>query len=84
MWNDTSEPYLCVYASQAAACIGENKHKKMSDSVETFWGRADMSSYKRALQRNNILTNDEIITRLEKTHPKIATLIKVAGENEYS
>ncbi|ABT15030.1 hypothetical protein NY2A_B631L [Paramecium bursaria Chlorella virus NY2A] len=78
------EPYLCVYASQGAACIGENKHKKICDAVETFWERANSESYKNALRRNNILTNDEIIERLEKNHPKIAELIRIAEENEES
>jgi hypothetical protein len=84
MHTDRSDPYLCVYASQGAACIGENKHKKMCDAVETFWERASSASYRSALRRNNMLTNDEIIIRLEKNHPKIATLIKVAGEDEDS
>ncbi|APC25755.1 hypothetical protein BST79_gp242 [Only Syngen Nebraska virus 5] len=78
------EPYLCVYASQGAACIGENKHKKICDAVETFWERASSEGYRAALRRNHILTNDEIIERLEKNHPKIADLIRIAGEDEES
>jgi hypothetical protein len=80
--NDRIEPYLCVYASQGAACIGDNKHKKICDAVETFWERAHLPSYKEALKRNMIMTTNEIIDRLEKNHPKIADIMKVAGSEE--
>jgi hypothetical protein len=75
-------PYLCIYASQAAACINENRYKKIADAVETFWNRADAESYKEAMRRNNVLTNDEIVEKVEKIHPKIATLLKVASKEE--
>jgi hypothetical protein len=78
----SERPYLCVYASQAAACIGENKYKKIGDAVETFWNRADSGSYKSAMRRNSILTNDEIVEKIEKNHPKVATLLKVASKEE--
>ncbi|AGE56286.1 hypothetical protein PBCVNEJV1_405R [Paramecium bursaria Chlorella virus NE-JV-1] len=80
----TEAPYLCVYASQTAACINENRYKKIADAVETFWNRADPVSYKKAMRRNNVLTNDEIIDKVEKSHPKIATLLKVASKEEES
>jgi len=80
--NDRIEPYLCVYASQGAACIGDNKHKKICDAVEAFWERAHLPSYKAALKRNVIMTSDEIIDRLEKNHPKIADIMRVAGSEE--
>lgn len=76
------ELYLCVYASQGAACIGENKHKKICNAVETVWERINVSSYKNACRRNNIMTDDEILERLEHFHPKIAEIIRRAGEEE--
>jgi len=77
-------PYLCIYASQAAACINENKYKKIADAVETFWHRADAESYNSAMARNNILTNEEIVEKVGKTHPKIARLIQDASKEEES
>lgn len=77
-------PYLCIYASQAAACINENKYKKIADAVETFWHRADAESYNNAMARNNILTDDEIVDKVGKTHPKIAKLLQVASKEEES
>jgi len=74
--------YLCVYASQGAACIGDNKHKKICDAVGVFWKRAHLPSYEAAMKRNVIMTADEIIVRLEKNHPKIADIMKVAGNEE--
>jgi len=82
--DTTNAPYLCVYASQAAACINENKFKKIADAVETFWNRADTHSYKEAMRRNKILTNEEIVEKVEKNHPKIATLLKVASKEEHT
>lgn len=80
--DDRIDPYLCVYASQGAACIGDNKHKKICDAVEAFWERAHSPSYRAALKRNVIMTSEEIIDRMEKNHPKIADLMKVAGNEE--
>ena len=77
-------PYLCIYASQAAACINENKYKKIADAVEIFWHRADAESYNNAMARNNILTDDEIVEKVGKTHPKIAKLLQVASKEEES
>lgn len=75
------QPYLCVYASQAAACIGENRHKKLCDAAEAFWERADAESYRSALFRNGILTDDEILARVEHTHPEVADMLRVAARN---
>jgi len=74
--------YLCVYASQGAACIGYNKHKKMCDAVDLFWERAHAASYRSALKRNAILTSNEIMDRLEKNHPKLAVIMKKAEQEE--
>lgn len=78
------DPYLCVYASQGAAAIGENKHKKPCDAAETFWERAHIQSYRAAMKRNTIMTSDEIIDRLEKNHPKLVKIMERAGKDEES
>ena len=30
---DDGAPFVCVYASQLAACIGRNRHRRVSDAV---------------------------------------------------
>ena len=79
-----SSPYLCVYASQAAACIGENRYKKISEAVETFWNRADSDSYNKAMRRNNLMTNDEIVEKVEQRHPEVAKLLSIASREEHT
>ena len=70
--------YLCVYASQAAACIGENRHKKIGDAVETVWERADAAGYRAARRRNGIVTDDEILSRAEHAYAEVADLLSAA------
>lgn len=74
-------PYLCVYASQAAACIGENRHKKLCDAAEAFWERADARSYREAMTRNGIVTDDEILCRAEHSHPEVSDMLRMAAKN---
>lgn len=74
-------PYLCVYASQAAACIGENRHKKLCDAAEAFWERADSKSYRAALSRNGIFTDDEVLARVEHAHPEVSDMLRTAAKN---
>ncbi len=74
-------PYLCVYASQAAACIGENRHKKLCDAAEAFWERADSKSYRAAMIRNGIVTDEELLTRVENTHPEVSDMLRTAAKN---
>lgn len=80
--ENENQPYLCVYASQAAACIGENRYKKIADAVESFWSRADSRSYSQAMHRNNLLTNDQIVETVEKRHPAVANLMNIASKEE--
>lgn len=80
----SNTPYLCVYASQAAACIGENRHKKLCDAAESFWERADARGYRAALSRNGILTDDEILSKVEHSHPEIADMLKTAAKDASS
>jgi hypothetical protein len=75
-------PYLCCYASQAAACIGENKHKKICDAVQAFWERSDYQGFRIALHRNGILTEEEILEKARRQHPTIASLLRSASEIE--
>lgn len=74
-------PYLCVYASQAAACIGENRHKKLCDAAEAFWERADSAGYRAALARNGIFTDEEILSRVGHAHPEVGDMLRAAAKS---
>lgn len=76
-----TDPYLCVYASQAAACIGDNRHKKLCDAAEAFWERANAKSYREALARNGITTDEEILARVGQSHPEVADMLRTAAKN---
>lgn len=71
-------PYMCVYASQAAACIGENPHKKMGEAVEQVWERAHRASYHAAMRRNAIVTDDDVLARTRTVHPEISDILRAA------
>lgn len=52
-------PYVCVYASQVAVCVGANRHKKPCEAVEAMWLRVDPKSFHAALARNGVRTEDQ-------------------------
>lgn len=57
-------PYVCVYASQVAVCVGANKHKKPCEAVEAMWQRIDPNSFHAALARNGVRTEDQNVMEI--------------------
>lgn len=57
-------PYVCIYASQVAVCIGANRHKKISEAVDCMWQRISPHSYYAALQRNGLKTDDQNVMEI--------------------
>ena len=47
---------VILYASQIAACIGSNRHKKPAEAMETMWHRMSPASYAAALERTGTTT----------------------------
>ena len=47
---------VILYASQIAACIGCNRHKKPAEAMETMWERMSPASYVAALRRTGSTT----------------------------
>lgn len=68
-------PYVCIYASQVAVCIGANKHKKVSEAVDAMWQRISPHSYYTALERNGLKTDDQNVTEIMARHQGIKTLV---------
>ncbi len=70
-------PYVCIYASQVAMCIGANKHKKISEAVETMWHRVAPSTFEAAMKRNRVLTDDQLAEAIIATHDTVKDLVNL-------
>ena len=68
-------PYVCVYASQVAACIGSNRHRKVSDAMMTMWQRISPTGFRDALARNNMKTDEDHVHDLVQNHPDVRALV---------
>jgi hypothetical protein len=55
---------VILYASQIAACIGCNRHKKPAEAMESMWERMDPESYKDALRRTGCTTEADRIQEI--------------------
>lgn len=70
-----SSPYVCIYASQVAMCIGANKHKKISEAVELMWQRVDPASFHAAFKRNRVRTEEEHAAEIIRSHTELKELV---------
>lgn len=68
-------PYVCVYASQVAACIGKNKHKRPHEAMLGMWQRIAPVSFKEALRRNNVQTEEDIMDDLVQSKQEVRALV---------
>ena len=68
-------PYVCVYASQVAMCIGSNRHKKISDAVLVMWERICPHSFRDAMKRNNVQTDEDVVQSLVATSGQVRALV---------
>lgn len=66
---------VILYASQIAACIGYNRHKKPSECLEHQWERTAPDSYRQALLRNGCLTEAERLDQLIRQHEIMSTVL---------
>ena len=70
-----SLPYVCVYASQVAVCIGANRHKKASEAMEAMWHRISPASFRAAMVRNGQKTDDQSVTDLMARSGAVKALV---------
>jgi len=68
-------PYVCIYASQVAMCIGANKHKKISEAMELMWQRVAPAGFHAALRRNHLKTEEEVAADIIRAHSEVQTLV---------
>lgn len=67
---------VILYASQIAACIGSNRHKKQAECLETMWERVAPESYRNALRRTGATTEAERVQGLQERDATIRGVIQ--------
>lgn len=70
-----ARPFLCVYASQVAACIGANRHKKISEAMDATWARVAPETYYEAMERNGLKTADQSINEIMAKSQAVKTML---------
>jgi hypothetical protein len=66
---------ICIYASQLASCINHNRFKKPSDALETVWQRVAPASFREALTRNGIKTQEEAVRDIMTSNQTVKSLL---------
>ena len=68
-------PFICIYASQVAMCVGANRHRKVSEALELMWQRCDPAGFRAALRRNSIRTDEEITDEIIQSNTGVRQLV---------
>ena len=66
---------VCIYASQLASCIGHNRFKKPNEALETIWQRVAPGSFRAALIRNGIKTQEEAVRDIMTSNQTVRNLL---------
>jgi len=66
---------VILYASQIAACIGCNRHKKPAEAMESMWERMAPESYRDALRRTGCTTEAERVQSIIQQDAVVRTVI---------
>lgn len=69
---------VILYASQIAACIGYNRHKKPWESMESMWERVSPETYRDALRRTGSTTEAEMIELMIRENALVAHIIETS------
>jgi hypothetical protein len=69
---------IIVYASQIPACIGANKYAKPAEAFEKLWQRVAPQSFKNALARHALKTDDQRLDEIVAQHVSVASAVKDA------
>lgn len=70
--------YLTIYCSEVAACIGCHKYKQIHEALEKVWSRADSQGYLAATKRCNVISEEERVAALFRTHKGLADTLHSA------
>ena len=67
--------FLCLYASQVAAAVRQNRYKKPAQALLEAWQRVDEAGYRAALARNACEDKDDRLQALSTKHPTVAAAL---------
>lgn len=73
-------PFVCVYASQLAACIGAHRHKKPHEALEAMWQRIDPAGFRAAMARNGVISAEEAARAAIEANTHVRDLVEAASE----
>lgn len=78
--STTSLPFtkIIVYASQIPACIGANRYAKPAEAFEKLWHRVAPQSFKNALARHALKTDEQKLDEIVAKHVSVASAVKDA------
>ncbi len=71
---------IILYASQIAACIGCNRHKKPAEAMEAMWERISPDSYRNALQRTGSTTDMDRVHSLAENVDTVKSIIEESNQ----
>lgn len=56
-----SRPYVCLYVSQLASCMGLDRYRTIDRAFETVWRRVDPGGFDRAYKRCERMCHDDAV-----------------------
>ena len=71
---------VILYASQLAAAIGYNRHKRPADALESMWERVAPGSFRAALARTGVVTEAGAVAGLVARDPRVRDLIAASSQ----
>lgn len=77
------ERFICVYASNVAACIGLNQYKMPHEAFEDMWRKLDPTGYDAALKRNGTLSKDQEIQKVLEENAELAKTVRRATSKRH-
>lgn len=76
--------FVCVYASNLAACVGMNRYKGTHEALEDLWQKLDVQGYRAAFARNARQTKKDALDAALKTNAKVVEAVAEALQTENS
>lgn len=56
-----ARPYVCLYVSQLASCMGLDRYRTIDRALELVWRRIDPTGFDRAFKRCNRTCHDDVV-----------------------
>lgn len=69
---------ILLYSSQIPACIGSNRYCKPAEAFEKVWQRISPHTYKNALERNSLKTDEQRFDEIVAKNVSVAHIVTSA------